>query len=48
MAHRRLALLALITAATGHAVSDAASPSYEVEELSDEMLRDNSLPTDTE
>jgi hypothetical protein len=48
MAHRRLALLALITAATGHAVSDAASPADEGEELSDEMLRDNSTPTDTE
>ncbi len=48
MAERRTALLTLIAEATGHPVSDVASPPDEGEELSDDLLRDNDLPTETE
>ena len=48
MRERRIALLGLISTATGHAVSDVASTPDEGEELPDDMLLDNSLTTDTE
>ena len=47
IAERRAALLALVADATGHPVSDVASPPDEGEELSDDLLRDNDLPTET-
>ena len=48
MVERRKALLGLISAATGHAISDVADEPDEGEELSEDLARDSETLTATE